>query len=499
MRNIWPILKCDAVIALRLAAIVFVVHLASAAYLSHLSAGNPAAAAYPLMKGDPETYAALARNLLEHGVFSDSDSLVPSRAWPPAYPALLAASLWATGSFLPVVALQIALACAAAALAFRMALSLAPPRWAFAAALLFGAEPSFVLSNTLLLTDGLFASLLVCAVYLMLFADMRGRELLRWVFAGAFLGALTLLRPIAEFLIPAVAVFMLAEAFLLRRSGVRRAALHAIALLAAAALVLAPWTMRNQRLFGNAEIAHVGASNLLHYNAREFLQWQRMETWSPVAALRAARSPADPALLADVDAELARMTPEGGAAADYEGALAARIILARPFAYAYFHIVNTAPFFVGSGIAAYAQAARQIGTESGFYAPTSAALFAAAEEAARGEWGGAARRAAPLAPVILEMLFWSAAAFLAAWGAWRLRRDSRAAAFALIVLYFALITGPVAIPRYRLPAEPFLLALAAAGASALAARRKRDHALQNSFRSQYSFLRSGRARSTNVN
>ena len=69
----------------------------------------------------------------------------------------------------------------------------------------------------------------------------------------------------------------------------------------------------------------------------------------------------------------------------------------------------------------------------------------------------------PILPIALEMLFWLAAALAALVAVILRRRDFTIVLFAVLVLYFAALTGPMSNSRYRIPAEPYLLILAAAG------------------------------------
>ena len=453
-------------------AIVLCANLGSLAYLGSLAAHNPDAAAFPIMKGDPQAYALLADNLLSQHAFTENGQ--PERHWTPGYPFFLAATKAISGGWWLAIFLQIALSLGALALVYRMALRFLAPRWALVPPLLYGLDPAVVLANTSILSDSLFASLLIATMYVAFFADVRGREALRWVSVGLLLGMLTLIRPIAEFLVPLGFLLLF---YLLVRGGWRHArkASAVLALYSCAALiVIGPWVGWNHAKFGVYEVAHVGASNLLYYNVRDFLAWKEMNATRPVPAILASRYLDDPAY-ADVDKKIAQAlqaaTPPGADQENYDASVAERFILQDPLHYAYFHLVNTAPFFLGSSIAAYGQEAVQLRDNSGFYAPTMLALVQSFADARAGDWRGLLSSA----PIALEVVLWAFIVASALYGLFQKRREPLVWMLALSVAYFAILTGPVSIVRYRIPSEAFLFILATIGLDATLKRIFHDH------------------------
>lgn len=156
-----------------------------------------------------------------------------------AHEAQLAPFAWA-GSLLNLV-----LGVASVGLVFALARSLLGLRAAALAGLLTAVSPSLILHTSVLLSETLFAFLLLAALWLLLaqpFGD-AGPRVARLLGFGALLGAATLVRPVALALLAAPPL-----ALWWGGSGVRRA-LAATALAAlAAALVVAPWSLRNGRV-----------------------------------------------------------------------------------------------------------------------------------------------------------------------------------------------------------------------------------------------------------
>ena len=141
------------------------------------------------------------------------------------------------------------------------------------------------------------------------------------------------------------------------------------------------------------------------------------ETEQPLPAilvLRHANDPVFSAVDATIAKDLAAITPQGEDTQSYEGQLAVRYILHDPIGYAYFHAVNTIPFFLSSSIAFYGQLAEQVRDNQGFYAPTMP-RYSTRVGRMRHPESLASFTAAVLdaAPILLEMMFWMLVSLLA--------------------------------------------------------------------------------------
>jgi uncharacterized membrane protein len=77
-----------------------------------------------------------------------------------------------------------------------------------------------------------------------------------------------------------------------------------------------------------------------------------------------------------------------------------------------------------------------------------------------------------IAPIVFEVLWWMLVAFSALFALVRFRRNFTILLCAILVVYFAALTGPMSASRYRIPAESYLLILAAAGAYEITQRAK---------------------------
>ena len=447
-------------------AIIICANIISYAHLATLAAGNPTAALYPIIAGDSVHYAHWGDNLLSLHAYQDTPG-VPLRAAPPGYPFLLALFKTVTGSMVSVVVLQVLLTALAAILIYTIVRGFASLAFAAAAALAYGLDPMVILTDTVILTDALFSSLLMCCIYLAFFQS-RLRGALRWGIVGLVLGIAIMMRPIGEFLILVLPAAYVYKEWITgdRMDGSRVQAICAFVL--ACAFVVAPWMARNYAIFDSIEISPLGGHNLMTFDVRGFLAWRALSaTAHPLPAFLVLRHENDP-IFASIDqriaADLLRITPKGQDTQSYEGTLAIRYILQDPIGYAYFDIVNTAPFFFSSSIASYQQIIAQERDNRDFFAPVSLSLANSLKELRHpGSFAEFLIALRSIAPIGLEIIWWIAVMTMAGIGLLMRRHQFLILLCAVLITYFALLTGPMSNSRYRIPAEPYLLILAVSG------------------------------------
>lgn len=192
---------------------------------------------------DGAIYTALARQLATGGSYEVSGTLA---YWPAGYPLFLSAwmKLLGTGKAAWLAA-NLALFVVACTGIARLATWLGGADAGRLAALLFALWPNLVAHAATPEKEMVVVALLpwVCLVVV---AVLQGpQQAWRPFAAGALLGACVLVQPALQFLLPALWLLLIAAARPLPR------ALAACALLGlGAALVVAPWTLRNYQVFG---------------------------------------------------------------------------------------------------------------------------------------------------------------------------------------------------------------------------------------------------------
>jgi len=249
---------------------------------------------------DPDGYRLLARNLVEHGTFGFGD--VPTAYRPPLYPLMLAA--WAAlepSTRVAIGALHLVLGVAAVGLTAEVGRRWGLGRYRLLAAALVACDPILLHQSTLVMTETP-AALLAVGVLLALTLAAERPALPRFALAGALAGLAVLCRP--TFLVPAVLAALVLPWFAAsgerprwrsgRRNveeegnateGERRNATEGVpyrwlAYGAALAVVLSPWAVRNQVLFGRPIVGTThGGYTLLLGNNPGFYEYLRNGAW----------------------------------------------------------------------------------------------------------------------------------------------------------------------------------------------------------------------------
>ena len=175
------------------------------------------------------------------GSESEADETILTH--PPGYPILIAIIYKLSGNSDRALRLfQIACEAVAAVLVFLIAARLVPRGAAVLAAFLVAIAPQLAFRSLLILPDSLTALPLLAAMYLILKA-LEDQSVRNMILAGALIGISCWLRA-DPLLLP---VFLCATLILLFPRGRRRR--HALALIGAAVIVIAPMTIRNALVF----------------------------------------------------------------------------------------------------------------------------------------------------------------------------------------------------------------------------------------------------------
>ncbi|MBI2096555.1 MAG: glycosyltransferase family 39 protein [Candidatus Sungbacteria bacterium] len=403
---------------------------------------------FPSLTGDSNHYRILAENLIQKRAFD----IYPDRPSPdslrtPGYPVFLALLYFIGQTWVGAVFLQSAVMGFIPVLVYLIGKRAVSEGVGFVAGVLSAFDPIQIFYSTLTLSDALFVLVLLLAVYALLTVY---RESKAWwiLLAGGLLGFAVLVRPIGQFLIIPALGFLF-----FRRPDRKRFLVASGWLLAGFLLVVAPWSVRNKLLFNSWQLSAIGNFNAAYFTMLFLEQrtgisadeWQRQ-------LVRSAGTE-DLGLLRSVD---------GGA---LSLKFARSVVLEHPVAYTTFHIVKMIPFFLNDGL-------RDIVRLTGIYkAPlpnVSRSLLAGEYQLLWREVRAGGVNTVLLVTGALAML---AVLALAAVGAVVGMRSSEMRLviyfFLFIILYFGLLTGPVANARYRMPAMPFLLILAVYGAQAL--------------------------------
>lgn len=228
--------------------------------------------AHPDPVSDFEYYRRMAADLLDHhqlGYPKVSASRVP------AYPLFLAAAMIVSRSVAWLSFVNVILSAALVPIVARLARALTiSPAAALGAAAVVAVDPTFVLFSPVLASEHLFVVFLFLSIIEALGAGTRSR----FALAGALFGAAILTRPDALFYTPVI----VAAAW--RRPRAPRL-IAPVILLLAAALVVAPWYVRNRVVVGpGAGLSTVGGMNFYFaHNDRQY-GWRSLDD-TPLAGM----------------------------------------------------------------------------------------------------------------------------------------------------------------------------------------------------------------------
>jgi 4-amino-4-deoxy-L-arabinose transferase-like glycosyltransferase len=210
---------------------------------------------------DTEGYVAPARELLTHGTFTVHGQ--PELIRTPGYPLLLAIGIILGHLEGVTIAIQIVISALTVAGVYVLVDRLVDDnRTALLAAALYSIEPLSILYSAMLLTETFFTGVLVWGLVLAV-VRARGGSVASLMAGSALLAATAYIRPAGYFLPFCVLGILALHALLKHRWSQWRPLLLATG---AAALVLAPWQLRNRAL-GYAGMSAITAEYMYFYNA----------------------------------------------------------------------------------------------------------------------------------------------------------------------------------------------------------------------------------------
>jgi 4-amino-4-deoxy-L-arabinose transferase-like glycosyltransferase len=404
-----------------------------------LAAAHSSNIKLPIVSSDSVEYATLSDSILHHGTFTNADGS-PNTFRTPGYP-VFAAAVRAVGggSFFAVTFVQIVLVFLIALLTERIGRRLFPGLAGPITATAFLLSPLTMTLPFYILSDPLFAFLYALFFYISIYR-LEKRFWPYTIAAGIICGVAIYVRPMGIFAIPIFLAPLIAT-----RLPVRKIIVAAVSVSVIAALLILPWMERNREETGVFSFSSLAPYNLA-YNISMFN-----------AFLNKTSSGSERTKIAETIG-LPESSWQDLANSSILNSYEIGFFKANLFQYGKYHLITVMPFFFSSEIELY----RSMNADAFGYQFDQAPNVI--NKLASGHIGSFLEAIVNPWWKFAERLFWSAIWLIAAYGLWKMRRNRLAWAMAFIIMYLALMTGPIANVRYRLPAEPFIFLLASVGA-----------------------------------
>lgn len=417
------------------------------------------AANYPFLSFDTTEFNLLARHIanLHQFTLSNEPPFLPESFRTPGYPVFLAfiRLVYNSDLFIPIV--QILLLGASTVVLFKIISLFFDRKVAFIASLLFAIEPTVIYHTLIALSDMFFVLWLLLSI--LNFAKLiKNADNWRYsILAGLFLGLAVLTKPIAQFLPLLFVLFYLANFY---KQYNLRIILTISLLLATFFLTLCPWLIRNYKQYGVLKVSSVSSYNLLTYNVAMFYAQKNNINENDAKEHLTSNLPAH-------DEYFLRSLSNS----ESLDKISKSYIKDNFFGYVKFHFSRTVKLFLADGSRDLARMFHLLDESYDKNPIDFFGLIAGFKiaELIKSVYYGIINFNLSIILWLSGLVFWTLVNILAIIGTIGsfVTRDKEKIWFTLfclgLILYFAVLTGPVSTSRYRLPIEPFLFALSVFG------------------------------------
>lgn len=193
--------------------------------------------------GDSPGYMLLGKNLVEHGTlsFDGATPYAPTNFRTPIYPIFLALIYFIFNSFIPAIFFGAIISAFAAPLVYLIAKEVFNERTAFIAGVLAAIEPMGLFLGVSILTEGVFTPILLLSVYFFVKYLKVGKSSYLYC-SGALFAFASLIRPIMFYFWPLAILFILYKEFSFSLQTFKKALIFVVIFF----VVLSPWLIRNK-------------------------------------------------------------------------------------------------------------------------------------------------------------------------------------------------------------------------------------------------------------
>ena len=209
--------------------------------------------------GDSPGYMYMAKNLAEHGEF------LPTNFRTPGYLFFLALIYLIFHSFVPAIFFGALISAFAAPLVYLIAKEVFEERVAFFAGILTAIEPMGLFLGVSILTEGVFTPVLLLSVYFFI-KYLRAGKAAHLYCSGALIALSALIRPIMFYFWPIAILFVLRKEY---ANGWKLACERVLVFVVVSFLILSPWLIRNKIVVNSWQITSLQGNVFYidHYGA----------------------------------------------------------------------------------------------------------------------------------------------------------------------------------------------------------------------------------------
>lgn len=224
----------------------------------------------------PESaFFSLAKNVVEHGVYADDDkgapALYPHSSYTPLYPLLIAPFV---GFPVGILILNWFFRAVLVVMTYRLAKKIGSSQtFSFWGAFLFALEPYHLVITNYVTPETVFTVFIVGYVFALL-RYIKKPTTTAVVVSSLFLGFSTLTRPVSQFFFPLHLVVIA----VIERKSLKRGLWHGFLFALVTVVVLAPWLIRNHRLYGAWSLSSLPSIQLLNAAMPHFFEWKEGST-----------------------------------------------------------------------------------------------------------------------------------------------------------------------------------------------------------------------------
>ncbi len=405
---------------------------------------------------DSREYRSLADSLSTQGKFIRADVRDPKPELfrVPLYPLFLAFVQRISLSPFSIPVAQAILFSLSCALIYSIGARIASPTIGLVASIAYFAIPATHHLYLLALSETLFQFVFLLWTYvLLLWLERKPPSVGLSLLFGGISGSLVLLRAASLFLLPYTFGLIFLQLALSRTRPNKEQYLtwgkHIIAVLAVFCVLTGGWTLRNRHQAGFTNLSTIGSYNLFYYNFADFTSARLGLTrdqaldhqLTQIGLTQATADRNDPAVIqrfSEFNRDYLRRYGPG---------------------YVTFHLKKTLLFFVQSDAKSFFVFLHTTIRERGEYTDPALIDFFTAHQWRR--LGSAILQNPRELLFLIERISWLGLLLFSVVSLVLVPREHRNRLSLLfgIAIYFALITGPVLMPRYRLPTAPSLLLL----------------------------------------